>query len=131
VKAAAATLGYVETITGRRRYLPEMSSRNPQIRGEAERMAINHPIQGSEADMMKKAMIRIYEELESGRGPFRDVRLILQVHDELVFEVPTTAAPAIGRAVREIMEDAEKLSVPLVAEVSAGRSWGELRELRV
>ncbi|TSC71981.1 MAG: DNA polymerase I [Parcubacteria group bacterium Gr01-1014_38] len=130
-KAAAATQGYVETLAGRRRYLPEMSSRNPQIRGEAERMAINHPIQGSEADVMKKAMIRIYAELEHGRGPFRDVRLILQVHDELVFEVPSTAAPAIGRAVRAIMESVETLSVPLVAEVYTGRNWGAMRELRV
>lgn len=128
-KAAAATQGYVETITGRRRYLPEISSRNPQIRGEAERMAINHPIQGSEADVMKKAMIRIYEELERGRAPFRDVRMILQVHDELVFEVPKAAVEKVGRAVRDIMEGVEKLSVPLVAEAKAGRSWGEMKKL--
>ncbi|MDP3685363.1 MAG: DNA polymerase, partial [bacterium] len=95
-----------------------------------ERMAINHPIQGSEADIMKKAMIRIYEKVEKGNGPFRGVRMILQVHDELVFEVPKAAAESVGRAVREIMESVEKLSVPLVAEAKAGPSWGEMRALR-
>lgn len=129
VKAAAAAQGFVETITGRRRYLPEIASRNPQIRGEAERMAINHPAQGSEADIMKKAMIAVYARLEAAAAPFRDVRLILQVHDELVFEVPRGKEAAVGAAVRAIMEDAARLSVPLVVDVRSGPNWGTLTDL--
>ncbi|TSC64396.1 MAG: DNA polymerase I family protein with 3'-5'-exonuclease and polymerase domain, partial [Parcubacteria group bacterium Gr01-1014_106] len=128
-KAMAATQGYVETITGRRRYLPEIRSRNPQIRGEAERMAINHPIQGSEADIMKKAMIHIFEDIAEQRGPFRDVRMILQVHDELVFEVPKASASDVGRTVRDRMEGVESLSVPLTADIRVGKNWGTMKEL--
>lgn len=128
-KAMAATQGYVETITGRRRYLPEIHSRNPQIRGEAERMAINHPIQGSEADVMKKAMIHIFADIIRKQEPFQEVRMILQVHDELVFEVPKASASAVGRIVRDRMEGVESLSVPLTADIHVGKNWGAMREL--
>lgn len=128
-KAAAVVHGFVETIAGRRRYLPEITSRNPQIRGEAERMAINHPIQGSEADVIKKAMIEIYRNMDGGGAAFRGVKMILTVHDELVFEVPKGRERVVGRAVKDIMEGLEKLSVPLVVDIRAGKSWGSMKPL--
>ncbi len=130
-KALAASQGYVETISGRRRYLPEITSRNPQIRGEAERMAINHPAQGSEADILKKAMIALHRQIEAGGRPFQGTRMILTVHDELVFEVPKGREEVVGAAVRSVMEGVERLSVPLVVDVSAGKSWGTLVPLRL
>lgn len=126
-KAAAAAVGYVETLAGRRRYLPEIASRNPQVRGEAERMAINHPIQGTAADILKKSMIAIYARMAAGTHPFSGVQMTLTVHDELVFEVPRGQADAVGRAVQTIMEGVEHLSVPLVVDVRSGKNWGELR----
>lgn len=128
-KAAAVVQGYVETIAGRRRYLPEITSRNPQIRGEAERMAINHPIQGGEADMIKRAMIRLFAEIEAGRGAFANARMILQVHDELVFEVPQNQASAVAKEIQAIMEGVERLSVPVIVDIQAGKTWGALKEL--
>lgn len=128
-KAAAATHGYVETIAGRRRYLPEIASRNPQVRGDAERMAINHPIQGTAADILKKAMRAIYERIADEASPFRGVQMILTVHDELVFEVPRGQEQAVGRAAQNIMEGVERLSVPLVVDVRSGKNWGALQAL--
>ena len=126
-KAVAVTQGYVETPAGRRRYLPEIVSRNPQIRGEAERMAINHPIQGAEADIVKKAMIKIFQRIEQRDAIFDGTSMILQVHDELVFEVPKRSVDTVSRAVKEIMEGVENLSVPLVVDTKAGSSWGEAK----
>lgn len=128
-KAAAVVHGYVETIAGRRRYLPEITSRNPQIRGEAERMAINHPIQGSEADVMKKAMIEIFRNMDGGSAAFRGVKMILTVHDELVFEVPKGRERVVGHAAKDIMEGSEKLSVPLVVDIRVGKSWGSMKPI--
>ncbi len=126
-KAAAAARGYVETIAGRRRYIPEITSRNPQVRGEAERMAINHPIQGTEADIVKKAMIEIFRRMATDTA-FPAPKMILQVHDELVFEVPKISAERVGRAVRTIMEGVERLSVPLVVDVRVGKTWGTMKD---
>lgn len=128
-KAAAAAQGYVETIAGRRRYLPEITSRNPQVRGEAERMAINHPAQGSEADVLKKAMITLFTRIATGDRPFRGVRMILTVHDELVFEVPRGQEAAMALETRRVMESVERLTVPLVVDLRVGSSWGALRPL--
>lgn len=129
-KALAASQGYVETITGRRRYLPEMHSRDPLVRSEAERMAINHPAQGSEADILKRAMIVVYDRLANADPRCEGARMILTVHDELVFEVPEGRGRPFGEMVRELMEHVEMLSVPLVVDLKAGRTWGTLRALK-
>jgi len=114
--------GYVETITGRRRHLPDIRSANAMTRKAAERTAINTPIQGTAADMIKIAMVNTAARLrESGLK----CRMILQVHDELVFELPESELSAAKELVCETMRDALKLSVPVVVEMGAGKSWFE------
>ena len=125
-KALAAELGYVETIFGRRRYLPEITAEHPGIRAAAERMAINMPIQGSSADMIKKAMIVVDEGLPKVCA---DARMLLQVHDELVFEVSNDDVERVAKFVREEVESVVKLNVPVVVDVSVGKNWGELKPL--
>lgn len=116
--------GYVTTVLNRRRYLPDLLSRNRQVREAAERTAINTPIQGSSADIIKLAMLAIAREvLPTTPG----VRMTLQIHDELLFEVPEAAAADVARRVRGLMEQAFPLSVPLVAEAKAGPNWDEMR----
>jgi len=123
LKATARKNGYVLTIMGRRRFLKDIDSRNRVLREAAERMAINTPIQGSAADLIKLAMIR-------ADGEFRDrgmaSRLILQVHDELIVEAPEREAGAAEGILAEAMEGVAKLSVPLTVSVSRGRNWGEI-----
>ena len=114
--------GYVETVLGRKRWLPDITSANAVVRGFAERNAINAPIQGSAADIIKVAMVRIQEALrEGGYGS----KMILQVHDELVFDVPKSEAEAVSDLVREHMEGAVELAVPLEVEVQTGSNWLE------
>ena len=112
--------GYVETVLGRRRYLPDIHSRNQVVRGAAERNAVNAPIQGSAADIIKIAMIRIYEQLQAQQ---LQTRMLLQVHDELVFDVPKNELEVVKPLVKEAMENAFKLSVPLVADLGIGNNW--------
>lgn len=114
--------GYVETLFGRRRYLPDINSRNATVRGWAERNAINAPIQGTGADIIKKAMIAIQHEIDA-RG--LRARLIMQVHDELNFEVPQDEAEMMSALIKEQMESAVQLSIPLTAEVGQGGNWLE------
>ena len=114
--------GYVETLAGRRRYLPEIKSSNNTARKFAERTAINTPIQGTAADMIKKAMIRIQERLDAKQ---LSARMLIQVHDELLFEVPEDEKAAVESLVREEMEGVEKLSVPLKVDTGWGRNWAE------
>jgi DNA polymerase I len=116
----ARTHGYVETIFKRRRYVPELRDRNFNIRAFGERTAANSPIQGSAADLIKIAMIRIHERLASER---LSSRMLLQVHDELVFEVPGPELEAVQTLVRHEMEHAATLSVPLVVDVGTGKNW--------
>ncbi|MFA5107794.1 MAG: DNA polymerase I [Patescibacteria group bacterium] len=122
-KALARKLGYVETLFGRRRYLPEIKSGMQQVRAAAERMAVNMPIQGTAADLMKLAMIEIAQKLPS-LSP--KTKMILQVHDELVFEVPKTEVKKVSAHIHEVMEGIYKLRVPINVEVEAGPNWGEL-----
>jgi DNA polymerase-1 len=122
-KEQAAKEGFVKTILGRRRYLRDINSRNKVLREAAERMAINAPIQGSAADIIKLAMIRIDREF-GDRG--MRARLVLQVHDELIAEAPEPEADEAGRIVREAMEGVASLSVPLTVSVSRGKTWGEI-----
>jgi len=114
--------GYVTTLLGRRRYLPELRSGNPNLRGFGERMATNAPIQGTAADLIKIAMVRVARELRA-RG--LAARMLLQVHDELLFEAPEAELPALEALAVEVMESSLDLSVPLKVDVKAGRDWAE------
>ncbi len=114
--------GYVETVFGRRLYLPEIKSRNAQRRQYAERTAINAPMQGTAADIIKRAMVRIHRWLEKDSP---DARMIMQVHDELVFEVAEDNLDQVRKKVVEHMSAAAKLDVPLVVEAGIGSDWDE------
>ena len=112
--------GYTETILGRRRYLPDLSSDNRQRREVAERMALNAPIQGSAADIIKVAMLNVARVLSSDN--FQS-RLLLQVHDELIFEIAPGEQERLSEVVRREMENAVALSLPLSVNIGIGASW--------
>jgi len=116
--------GYVETLFGRKRYLPEINSGLFAVRNSAERMAINMPVQGTAADIMKKAMINVKSKIKNQKS-----KLLLQVHDELVFEAPEKDVKKIAKEIKEIMEAVFKLSVSLEVEVKAGRNWQEMEKI--
>jgi DNA polymerase I len=124
--AAARESGAVKTLFGRRRLVPELTSRNGQIRAAAERVTVNLPIQGTAADILKRAMLDLHAALE---GPARGsgARMILTVHDELLFEVPAANAAAIAALVREKMEAAVQLNVPLTVDVGIGPTWKDAK----
>lgn len=119
----AAEKGYVETIFGRRLYLPEIKSRNGMRRKGAERAAINAPMQGTAADIIKRAMILVDQWIQANAAD--DARLVMQVHDELVLEVKTSSLSKVESEVRKLMESAADLDVPLIAESGHGNNWGE------
>ena len=121
-RAQARQQGYVETVFGRRLYLNDINSRNGQMRQYAERAAINAPMQGTAADIIKRAMINAHRWLQSEAVP---ARLIMQVHDELVFEVASDAVDAVREGVRQHMCAAATLRVPLKVEVGVGGNWDE------
>ena len=114
--------GYVTTVLGRRRYLKDILSQNAIVRGAAERNAINAPIQGSAADIIKIAMIKIHNRMEAGDWK---AKMLLQVHDELVFDVPKTEVESLSAMVKEEMENAFSLDVPLVVDLGVGNNWLE------
>ena len=118
----ARTNGYVETLLGRRRYIPDIKHANRNLREYAERTAYNMPIQGTQADIVKLAMLNLMPELQE-----TGAKLMLQVHDELVLEAPTENAEAVAETVKRIMEGAFDLSVPLTAEVGLGKNWLEAK----
>jgi len=115
---SARSKGYVETLFGRRRYLPEIKAANKNRRDEAEREALNHPIQGTASDIVKAAMVRVVREVP-------EAELLLQIHDELLFEVPAGKAEELAKKVGKVMEAGGVISVPLVVEAAWGKSWGE------
>ena len=121
-RAQAREMGYVETVFGRRLYLPDIRSGNAQLRQYAERSAINAPMQGTAADIIKRAMITVDAWCRREQAP---ARLIMQVHDELVFEVPTDGLAAVTTAVRTHMVNAASLRVPLRVDVGSGANWDE------
>ncbi|MBI2086249.1 hypothetical protein HYT74_02825 [Candidatus Daviesbacteria bacterium] len=141
--------GYVETLWGRKRYIPELKVGNRAIKAAGERAAVNHPIQGTSADMIKKAMVEIDEELsvvsrqssdkksekslkaDGSKTDTDSCRLILQVHDELLFECDPESVEDIAKMVKEKMENALKLSVPVIVDLKAGPNWGEMKPLNV
>ncbi|MEK7584441.1 MAG: DNA polymerase I [Patescibacteria group bacterium] len=125
-KSFAHAHGYVETLFGRRRKLPEVYSSSPMLIAQAERMAINMPLQGTAADLLKIAMIRLAARLPN---ELPDVRMLLQVHDELVFEVPKAELHAAGKLIRHEMEHVADYPIPLVVELKAGQNWAEMTPL--
>jgi DNA polymerase-1 len=124
--------GYTETLFGRRRQFPEMKSTLPYVRAQAERMAINAPLQGTQADIIKLAMVRINEMLEKQNAQ-EDALLLLQVHDELVYEVRTVRVSELSIKIKEIMESVlslkETRGVPIIATMKSGQDWGDLHDL--
>lgn len=124
---AARASGFVTTLTGRRRYLPELNSPNGSVRAFAERAAVNTPVQGGSADIIKKAMIDLDEKMRP--GPARGARMLLQVHDELLFEVPEGEVEACAGVIKSGMESAFSLKVPLVVELKAGKNWQDMEKL--
>ena len=126
LKQTAAQQGWVQTIAGRKRYFPNLKRElNYNLRNREEREAINAPVQGTSADILKAAMIKLPAELEK-RGLHAPI--LLQVHDELMLEVPENELPAVREAVQEVMENITKLSVPLLTEAKSGTNWGSLAE---
>lgn len=126
IRRFALERGYVQSLTGRRRYLPEIYATNPNVRGAAERMAVNMPVQGLAADIIKIAMIRLQQRLQERRLVSR---MLLQVHDELVLEVAVRELEEIERIVPAIMEGAMVLAAPLKVDVKVGNTWGELERV--
>jgi len=120
--AEARSRGWVSTVLGRRRYLPELGARDPAVRQFAERAATNTPIQGSAADLIKLAMLDVRRRLAANGG---GARMLLQVHDELLFEVPDAWLDAARLAVRDAMEHVFPLRVPLKVDVRDGANWTE------
>ncbi len=121
VKARAADQGYLDTLFGRRLYFPEINNRNARVRSGAERAAINAPMQGTAADIIKKAMLAVYQEIQGAE----DIRVIMQVHDELVFEVKQGQASQWAEKIKSVMEQVVKLDVPLVVDYGIGANWDE------
>jgi DNA polymerase-1 len=116
--------GETRTLFGRRRPIPDINSRNPNARGFAERTAVNTPLQGTAADLIKLAMIRIDAELQSRR---LETAMLLQVHDELVFEAPPEELDEIKRLVKHEMENVYRLEVPLVVDIGVGANWRDAK----
>jgi DNA polymerase-1 len=122
-KEQARKLGYVQTVLGRRRFLPEINSANRMVREAAERMAINAPVQGSSADIIKIAMINLHREME--RRNLKS-KMLLQIHDELLFEVPEDEVAEMKSLVTELMPNAFELRVPVKIDIKLGRNWAEI-----
>jgi DNA polymerase-1 len=121
-RALARTQGYVTTVFGRRLYLPDINARNVQVRQYAERSAINAPMQGTAADIIKRAMLDVDRWIAREGAA---ARLLMQVHDELVLEVEAPAAEAVALAVTALMEKAADLAVPLKVDAGTGANWDE------
>ena len=120
VVANARETGYTQTMYGRKRYIPELTSSNFNIRQGAERIALNTPIQGTAADLIKLAMIRVFNAL---KDHYPQATLLLQVHDELIIECPQEIAAEVAELISREMEQVASLSVPLIAEAKWGKSW--------
>lgn len=120
--------GYATTWFGRRRYIPEINSGVAQVRAQAERMAVNLPVQGTAADLLKVAMINLFKDLA---GVSSKTEMLLQVHDELVFEVPKKEVPKVAAFIKQVMEKVDGFNVPIVVDIKTGDNWGEMEKLEV
>lgn len=121
---AAQKNSYAITLFGRKRPLPEINSSIPMVRKSAERMAINTPLQGTAADLIKMAMIKVEELI---KGQEAEVKMLLQVHDELIFEIKTDKIDFYAPKIRNIMQDVLELRIPIIVDESRGNNWGELK----
>jgi DNA polymerase-1 len=119
--------GFVTTLLGRRRYIPEINNKNQAIRQFAQRKAINMPVQGTASDLIKLAMIQIYNEINTKN---LKAKMILQIHDELVFNVPNKEADEFSKLVKDRMENVLKLDVPIRADIKIGKNWLEMEEVK-
>ncbi|MFH1112034.1 MAG: DNA polymerase I [Patescibacteria group bacterium] len=128
IKMSTRERGFVTTLLGRKRNLPEINSGVQQVRSAAERMAVNLPVQGTAADLLKIAMVKVAKKLPEIS---KKTRMILQVHDELVFEVPQKDVVKVAKLVKHEMEQAIKLSVPIVVDVKMGDNWGEMEKIDI
>ena len=129
-KREAHTKGYVETLTGRRRYFPDINSGNPRFTNENERAAMNHPVQGLEADFIKLAMIRTADMLKDENVWGTKVKMLLTIHDELLFEVENDMIEDIIPLIRACMQDVwPSFPVALTVEASRGATWGEMEKI--
>jgi len=128
IREEAHQKGLVKTIFGRYRLLPEIYSSNPELVRQAERMAINFPIQGTASDLMKMAMIKISEYIHQNYNNL-DIKILLQVHDELLFEVKEKLTKKLAKELKEIMENIYKLKVPLKVEAKFGKNWKEMEKI--
>ena len=128
IKERARKNGYVSTVFGRRRYLPEINSGIPQLVAQAERMAINHPIQGTEGDFLRIAMKRIWDLIHKDYND-QDIKMLLQVHDELLFESRNNLVDSISPEIKKIMENVYKMSVPLIIDVKVGDNWRDMETI--
>jgi len=128
--AEARQKGYAETLLGRRRFLPEINSSVMMVKSGAERMAVNTPIQGTAADMIKVAMIKAQDLIKKEYAQKDEARMIMTVHDELVFEVKKDKAAAAAKEIKAIMENVIKLKVPIIVDAKIGKNWGEMGDLR-
>jgi len=118
--------GFVETIFGRKRFIPEINSLDPRLQRAAERMAINHPVQGTAADIIKMSMIECNKIIEPEKNA---IKMVLQLHDELLFEVIQEKVLEFSEKIKKVMENVAKLEVPLKIDLEDGKSWGELEKI--
>jgi DNA polymerase-1 len=121
-KEKAKSQGYVETVLGRRLYLPQINSKNKMLQQHALRTAINAPMQGSSADIIKKAMLDIQAWIDKEA---HEIKMFMQVHDELVFELEAKMADEYGKNLKDLMSNALKLSIPLEVDIGIGSNWQE------
>ncbi len=127
--AAARKNGYVKTLLNRIRYIPEINSSNNQIKTSAERVATNTPVQGSSADIIKLAMINIHRKLKDEGGKLKDIKMLVQVHDELLFEISQKELASTAAWIKKEMEQAIKLDIPVVVDLKCGKNWDEMKPL--
>ena len=123
IKASTRERGYAETLLGRRRNIPEIRSPNFQARAAAERVAVNMPVQGTAADVIKSAMLQVNEALNERE---LECRMLLQVHDELIFELPEREAPEVAALLEAVMPSAIEMVAPLQIDLKLGPNWGDM-----
>lgn len=128
IKTQTKQDGYAMTLLGRRRYIPEINSGVAQVRAQAERMAVNLPVQGTAADILKIAMIKLAKDLAAVS---EGTKMLLQVHDELVFEVPKKEVGTVAKFIKQTMESAANLNTPLVVDIKSGDNWGEMEKINL
>lgn len=131
MKKTAHYQGYVESYFGRRRPLLDINSSMPQLRAQSERIAINHPVQATAADLMKLAMIGVHNYIHKELKVGQDVRMLLQIHDELVFEIKKDKVKKVCPEIKKIMEEVSELDVPIVVEVKVGSNWANVEEFKI